>query len=211
MPRKSFEPTLDYESALSGPVAGIDEAGRGPWAGPVVAAAVILDPANIPTGLHDSKLLSAAKRNMLFPLILTHAQVGVGEASVEEIDQHNIRQATHLAMQRALAALSLAPTSALVDGNDAPKLPCHTQTVVKGDTLSLSIAAASIIAKVTRDRLMHALALQYAGYGWETNMGYGTAAHANAIEQLGVTPHHRRSFAPIRVALAKETKGVRHI
>jgi ribonuclease HII len=209
MPRLSFAPTLDFESALISPVAGVDEAGRGPWAGPVVAAAVILNPAAMPAGLHDSKLLSAAKRDALFPLILAQAHVGIGEASVEEIDQHNIRQATHLAMQRAVAALPFAPTSALIDGNDAPKLPCHTQTLVKGDSLSLSIAAASIIAKVTRDRLMHTLALQFKGYGWDTNMGYGTAAHANAINSLGVTQHHRRSYAPIKAALARETKGVR--
>jgi ribonuclease HII len=209
MPRLSFAPTLDFESALIGPVAGVDEAGRGPWAGPVVAAAVILNPTAMPAGLHDSKLLSAAKREALFPLILNQAQVGIGQASVAEIDRLNIRQATHLAMQRAIAALPFAPASALVDGNDAPKLSCHTQTLVKGDTLSLSIAAASIIAKVTRDRLMHDLALRFAGYGWETNMGYGTAAHASAIDQLGVTQHHRRSYAPIKAALERETKGVR--
>jgi ribonuclease HII len=209
MPRLSFAPTFVFESMLHGPVAGVDEAGRGPWAGPVVAAAVILDPATVPDGLHDSKLLSAAKRETLYPLILRHAYVGIGEASVLEIDTHNIRQATHLAMQRAIAALPDPPTSALVDGNDAPPLPCIVKTVIKGDSLSLSIAAASIIAKVTRDRLMQALAKHYDGYGWAKNMGYGTALHAAAIQSLGVTVHHRRSYAPIKAALAMETKGVR--
>jgi ribonuclease HII len=209
MSRLSFAPTLDFESRLRGPVAGVDEAGRGPWAGPVVAAAVILDPTHIPDGLHDSKLLSATKRETLYPLILQHALVGVGEASVAEIDTYNIRQATHLAMQRAIAALPVPPVSALVDGNDAPSLSCAVQTVIKGDSLSLSIAAASIIAKVTRDRLMHALAKDYDGYGWATNMGYGTAAHAAALQTLGVTAHHRRSYAPIKAALLVETKGVR--
>lgn len=209
MSRLSFAPTLDFETQHIGPVAGVDEAGRGPWAGPVVAAAVILDPAAIPNGLHDSKLLSAARRAALFPLILKHAQVGIGEASVAEIDAYNIRQATHLAMQRAIAALPFAPSAALIDGNDAPKLSCITQTIIKGDALSLSIAAASIIAKVTRDCLMHELAQHYDGYGWTTNMGYGTAAHAAAIERLGVTDHHRRSYAPIKAAMMRETKGVR--
>jgi ribonuclease HII len=209
MPRLSFPPTLDFESRFIGPVAGVDEAGRGPWAGPVVAAAVILDQTAIPDGLHDSKLLSAAKRAALFPLILKQAQVGVGMASVAEIDTHNIRKATHLAMQRAIAALPYAPNAALIDGNDAPELSCLTQTIIKGDSLSLSIAAASIIAKVTRDRLMHELAQNYDGYGWTTNMGYGTAAHAAAIERLGVTDHHRRSYAPIKAAMMRETKGVR--
>ncbi len=209
MSRLSFAPTLDFEAQLIGPVAGVDEAGRGPWAGPVVAAAVILNPAAIPKGLHDSKLLSAAKRAALFPIILNQAQVGIGQASVAEIDIHNIRRATHLAMQRAIAALPCAPNAALIDGNDAPKLNCIVQTIVKGDRLSLSIAAASIIAKVTRDLLMCELAQHYDGYGWSTNVGYGTAAHAAAIESLGVTDHHRRSYAPIKAAMMRETKGVR--
>jgi ribonuclease HII len=209
MSRLSVAPTLHFEQQLPAPVAGVDEAGRGPWAGPVVAAAVILNPKAIPAGLHDSKLLSARKREALYPLILASAHVGIGEASVAEIDLHNIRQATHLAMQRAINALPFAPMSALVDGNDAPKLTCKTHTLIKGDSLSLSIAAASIIAKVTRDRLMQALALDFTGYGWEKNMGYGTAAHSAALGHYGVTMHHRRSYAPIRAAIAMETKRVR--
>ncbi len=208
MPRSAFAPTYDLEQTLAGPIAGVDEAGRGPWAGPVVAAAVILNPTAIPTGLNDSKQLSTARRDALFPQIIAAAHVGIGEASVAEIDRLNIRQATHLAMTRALAALPIAPSTALIDGNDAPKLACNVCTLIKGDSLSLSIAAASIIAKVTRDRLMHILAQSHAGYGWERNMGYGTAGHATAISQFGVTLHHRRSFAPIRAALARETKGV---
>ncbi len=208
MPRLSFVPTYNHEQTLIAPVAGVDEVGRGPWAGPVVAAAVILNPHAIPDGLHDSKLLTAAKREALYPLICAAAQVGIGQASVAEIDQYNIRQATHLAMQRAITALPTSPASALVDGNDAPPLPCFVRTLIKGDSLSLSIAAASIIAKVTRDRLMHVLAQVHDGYGWATNMGYGTAAHAAGIKTFGVTEHHRRSFAPIRAALAEETKGV---
>jgi ribonuclease HII len=209
MPRSAFAPTFDIELTLTGPVAGVDEAGRGPWAGPVVAAAVILSPDAIPIGLHDSKQLSAAKREALYLLIMHQARVGVGAASVDEIDRLNIRQATHLAMTRALAALPAPPATALIDGNDAPKLACRVHTLIKGDSLSLSIAAASIIAKVTRDRLMHELAEAHDGYGWARNMGYGTAQHAAAIGELGVTIHHRRSFAPIRAALLRETKGVR--
>ena len=184
-------------------VCGVDEAGRGPLAGPVVAGAVILDPANIPMGLNDSKKLDAARREALFAALQPLAEIGIGVASVEEIDRLNILQATMLAMTRAIAALPRAPHFALIDGNRAPKhLPCPARAVVRGDAASLSIAAASIAAKVTRDRLMLALAESHPGYGFERHMGYGTAAHFEAISRLGPTPAHRRSFAPIRNILS---------
>lgn len=191
-------PDFSFESSAPAPVCGIDEAGRGPWAGPVVAAAVILDPDNLPAGLNDSKKLSAGKREALFDVILARAQVGIGEASVAEIDSANILSATYLAMCRAVAALPLPPAHALVDGNRLPPgLICPAQAIVKGDGRSLSIAAASIVAKVTRDRIMVSLAQQFPGYGWEKNAGYGVKAHAEALKKLGVTPHHRASFKPI--------------
>lgn len=189
-------------------IAGIDEAGRGPWAGAVVAAAVVLDPKNMPDvlieGLDDSKKLSAPKREMLFDVINAHAAVGVGEASVQEIDDINILQATFLAMGRALANLPDAPDFALVDGNKVPPLPCAAEAIVKGDGRSFSIAAASIIAKVTRDRMMTELSLKHPGYGWEKNMGYGTKLHKKGLEQLGVTEHHRKSYKPIIKILSLE-------
>ena len=191
-------PDLTLELAHNGLVAGVDEAGRGPWAGPVVAAAAILDYKQLPAGINDSKKLSAAKREVLYAQILATCQVGVGIASVAEIDTLNILGATTLAMRRAVEALPTLPSIALVDGNQPPLLPCKLQTVIGGDAKSLSIAAASIIAKVTRDRMMAALALEYPGYGFERHAGYGTAHHQKALAELGVTPHHRRSFAPIR-------------
>src|ERR1700760_2426636 len=191
-----------YESrllkTLPGPVCGVDEAGRGPLAGPVVAAAVILQKGRIPRGLNDSKQLDEETREALFPQIMDMAvAVGVGEASVDEIDLLNIRQATHLAMARAVRALHIAAAFALVDGNDAPALPCPCDTLVDGDARSVSIAAASIIAKVTRDRMMDALHGEHPHYGWITNKGYGTAEHLSALSRHGVTLHHRRSFAPV--------------
>lgn len=184
---------------LDGPVCGVDEAGRGPLAGPVVAAAVILQKGRIPKGLNDSKQLSESARETLFPQIMEMAVgVGVGEASVDEIDLLNIRQATHLAMSRAVGALAVPAAFALVDGNDAPALPCKCDTLVDGDGISLSIAAASIIAKVTRDRLMIRLHGDHPGYNWIRNKGYGTAEHMAGLKQHGITVHHRRSFAPIR-------------
>lgn len=196
-------PHYIYESRLlktiAGPVCGVDEAGRGPLAGPVVAAAVILERGRIPKGLNDSKQLDEETREALFPLIMERAvAVGVGEASVEEIDLVNIRQATHLAMARAVRALPVAAAFALVDGNDAPALPCKCDTLVDGDARSLSIAAASIIAKVTRDRMMAALHDQHPGYNWKSNKGYGTPEHYSGLRTHGVTIHHRRSFGPIR-------------
>jgi len=196
MPHYRYE--SQYLKTASGPIAGVDEAGRGPLAGPVVAAAVILERGRIPKGLNDSKQLSPETRETLFPQIMTMAvAVGVGEASVDEIDLINIRQATHLAMARAVRALQVAAAFALVDGNDAPALPCPCDTLVDGDARSLSIAAASIVAKVTRDRMMTALHGEHPHYGWITNKGYGTEEHLCALGRHGVTRHHRRSFAPV--------------
>ena len=194
-------PHFRYEQQVGGRVAGVDEAGRGPLAGPVVAAAVIFSGAAAPPGIDDSKKLRPAAREALFAAIMESAEVGIGQASVAEIDRLNILQATFLAMRRALAALAPPPGHALIDGNRLPPgLPCPATTIVKGDSHSLSIAAASIIAKVTRDRLMLDLAAAHPGYGWERNMGYGTAAHLSGLARLGPTPHHRLSFAPVRVA-----------
>jgi ribonuclease HII len=195
------EPDLSIELSLQGCIAGVDEAGRGPWAGPVVAAAVILNPRNIPSGINDSKKLTPAKRAELFDAILASASSGIGISTVSEIDTLNILEASKLAMCRAIDAMGHIPDIALVDGNSAPLLPCKTMTVVGGDAKSLSIAAASIIAKVTRDRMMKELAVHYPGYGWEHNAGYGTALHQNGLVHLGVTPHHRRSFAPVRALI----------
>ena len=180
------------------PVAGVDEAGRGPWAGPVVAAAVILDPDDIPDGLNDSKKLSAARRDALFDRITATALCACIAAPVERIDRDNVLAATMWAMERSVAGLADPPGLVLVDGNRLPRLSCEARAVVKGDGRSLSIAAASIIAKVTRDRMMADLAEEFPGYGWERNKGYGTREHAQALSELGLTPHHRRSFAPIR-------------
>ena len=207
MPDFSFEQAV-LKKIPGAVIAGVDEAGRGPWAGPVVAGAAILDPARLPEallrGLDDSKKLSHARREELYALLCgcDAAVIGVGQADVNEIDGLNILNATFRAMERAVAALGRKVTMALVDGNRAPKLTCDVQTIVKGDGKSLSIAAASVIAKVTRDRLMTALAATHPGYGWDSNMGYGTAAHQEGLARLGVTEHHRRSFAPIRARLA---------
>jgi ribonuclease HII len=191
-------PDFAIEDQHPAPVAGVDEAGRGPWAGPVVAAAVILEPADLPDGLDDSKKLSARRRDALFDQIVGHALVGTGIATVEEIDRLNIARANDLAMTRALAALPVRPAFVLIDGKWLPPdLTVAATAVIGGDALSLSIAAASIVAKVTRDRIMADLATENPGYGWERNAGYGTAEHRRALQTLGVTPHHRRSFRPI--------------
>jgi ribonuclease HII len=186
-------------------VAGVDEAGRGPLAGPVVAAAVRLDPACIPPGLDDSKRLAAARRAALSRALHDCAEIGIGMAGVDEIDSLNILRASHLAMCRALAALPAPPDHALIDGHLLPQgLPCPATAIVRGDALCLSIAAASIVAKVTRDRIMVDLAQQYPGYGWERNAGYPTPDHRQALQRLGVTPVHRRSFAPVHKMLYQD-------
>lgn len=182
----------------TGGVAGIDEVGRGPWAGPVLAAAVILDPEAIPDGIGDSKALAKDKREALFEALrASGAAIGVGAASVAEIEALNILGASLLAMRRAAAALGCRPGLAVVDGNRAPVLACPVRTLTGGDAISVSIGAASIVAKVTRDRLMARLALRHPGYGWERNAGYGTAEHRRALDRLGPSPHHRRTFAPV--------------
>jgi ribonuclease HII len=203
------QPNWDRERQAGCLVAGIDEAGRGPLAGPVVAAAVILpDPMKypLPAGINDSKALSPARRDEIFAGLRTIATIGVGMASVDEIDKINILQATMLAMTRAIQSLGKPPGLALVDGNRLPDLPCFGDAVIGGDGLCLSIAAASIVAKVTRDRIMEGLARANPSYGWERNHGYGTAEHLSAIQSVGVTCHHRRSFAPVRKAIEARNK-----
>ena len=183
------------------PVAGVDEAGRGPLAGPV--AAVILDPDDIPDGIDDSKALTSDAREALFDVIVGRALgVGIAFASTAEIDALNIRQATFLAMDRALAALAVTPAHALVDGNEVPPtLACPAEAVIGGDATSLSIAAASILAKVSRDRLMRRLCARYPAYGFSQHKGYGTRRHRAALAEHGPCPAHRRSFAPVRALL----------
>ncbi|WP_208351060.1 ribonuclease HII [Pseudaestuariivita rosea] len=179
-------------------IVGVDEVGRGPLAGPVVAAAVWLNPDDLPKGLDDSKKLTAKQRAALKTLIEDKGDIGIGQASVAEIDQINILRASHLAMERAIAALSIPPDYVLIDGNMIPRgLTISTEAIVKGDSKSLSIAAASIVAKQYRDKLMVDLAQQHPGYGWEKNAGYPTKAHLDALQNLGVTPVHRRSFKPV--------------
>lgn len=203
-------PDFALERSCEGVVCGIDEVGRGPLAGPVVAAAVILDRKRLPRKLRaeldDSKKLTAEAREEYALLIRQCAvRIGVGAASVPEIDRFNILQATFIAMRRALLRLGVMPDIALIDGNQPPPLPCAVKTIIGGDGLSLSIAAASVIAKVTRDRLMRALAARYGGYGWHTNVGYGTEEHRQGIAALGPTKHHRMSFAPLQLTLGFES------
>ncbi len=198
-------PDFSIETQHNGIICGVDEAGRGPWAGPVVAAAVIWPEREaVPDMLDDSKKLSRVQRDALFPHIMQHAVIGIGEASTTEIDAMNILAATQCAMQRAIADLAQTVDVALIDGNQPPALACQTISVIKGDSKSLSIAAASVIAKVTRDRIMERLAGTHPAYGWERNAGYGTKEHQEALATHGVTEHHRRSFAPIRKLLAEE-------
>jgi ribonuclease HII len=199
-------PTLALETVLiqscGGLVCGVDEAGRGPWAGPVSASAVILDPDDLPGGIDDSKMLTAERREMLEIEIKARAIAwGVGFASVEEIAELNILHATGLAMCRAIEAMAVQPVAALVDGNYRFKLPCDVQTVVGGDGLSLSIAAASILAKTARDRLMIAMDDEYPGYGFASHKGYNAPVHQAALKTLGPCPAHRRAWAPIRALL----------
>jgi ribonuclease HII len=204
MPDFALEDIVLAELGGDALVAGVDEAGRGPWAGPVVAAAVILKRDRVPDGLDDSKALSKARREALFDAIRETSIFGCGMASVEEIDEINILQASLLAMRRAVEALSLAPRHVLIDGNRAPRLACPTRTVIKGDSLSLSIAAASIVAKVTRDRLMAELAVEHPAYGWERNAGYGTPEHQKGLKLVGICRHHRKSFAPIHELMTQK-------
>ncbi|NRP26060.1 Ribonuclease HII [Aliiroseovarius sp. xm-m-379] len=209
IPMTKTIPDYSFEQAAHGRgfcrVAGVDEVGRGPLAGPVTAAAVILDPDHIPDGLNDSKKLTAKKREALFAEILNLADVSIAHATVEEIDELNILYASHLAMERAVAGLSTPADHLLIDGNMAPKgLTIPNETLVKGDSRSVSIAAASIVAKVTRDRIMVDLAQQFPGYGWETNAGYPSKIHKEGLSKLGITPHHRRSFKPIHNILYQQ-------
>ncbi len=184
-------------------IAGVDEVGRGPWAGPVVAAACILDYSKLPSEVRDSKKLSAKKREALAPLIEEHMQVALGEASAEEIDEHNILQATFMAMSRAVDNLPQKPDFLFIDGNKIPpQIDIPAETVVKGDDKVASIACASIVAKVYRDKLMAELAATYPQYAWEKNAGYGTKAHQEGLAEFGVTEHHRKSFKPIAALLA---------
>lgn len=199
--------TLERQAMAQGAarIAGVDEVGRGPLAGPVTAAAVVLDPARIPEGLNDSKKLTARRRAALHDAIMACAEVSVAHASVEEIDTLNILRAAHLAMERAVAGLAAPPDLALVDGNLIPAgLTVPARAVIRGDSLSASIAAASIVAKIRRDRIMRDLAQQCPGYGWETNAGYGSKSHIAALRNLGPTPHHRRSFKPVHNILYQE-------
>jgi len=184
-----------------GPVAGVDEAGRGPLAGPVVAAAVVLDPDNIPDGIADSKALDAEDRRRIYERILAVARVGIGVADVVRIDSDNILNAALWAMAQAVARLDCAPKLVLIDGNKAPTIDFPTRTIVQGDARCLSIAAASIVAKVARDAMMTELARSFPHYGFDRHKGYGTPEHQAAIARYGVTPHHRRSFRPVQLAL----------
>lgn len=199
-------PDFSLERAAGGCVAGIDEAGRGPLAGPVIAAAVILDAETLPgmlrDGIDDSKVLTKSRREELFAVLQSYARIGIGGASAAEIDRINVLAATLRAMGRAVEDLGIVPDLALIDGNRTPELSCPAKAVVRGDAASLSIAAASIVAKVTRDRIMAALARRHPGFGWERNAGYGTMEHKLALTRLGVTPHHRKTFAPINKILS---------
>jgi ribonuclease HII len=204
-PARAF-PTMALETLLAnragGRVCGVDEAGRGPWAGPVSAAAVILNPDDLPHGIDDSKALTAARRGELEGEIKARAVAwGVGFASVEEIDDLNILHATGLAMCRAIEALAVTPVAALVDGNYRFKLPCDVETVVGGDGLSLSIGAASILAKTARDRVMIEMDGLYPGYGFAGHKGYNAPVHSQALQAMGPSPIHRRTWAPIRALL----------
>ena len=208
-PKSTCSFTLEKNHA--GPVCGLDEAGRGPLAGPVMAACVYIPEdarrKHFWKDVNDSKTLPLKERERLYDLIIAHAHYGIAEATVDEIDRINILLASMLAMKRAMEAMmtrySITPAVALVDGNYPPALPCSVRTVVEGDSISRSIAAASILAKVTRDRLMRELCRQFPVYGWSTNAGYGTPAHLAALEAHGTTIHHRKSFAPVQMNLFK--------
>ncbi len=196
-------PDFTLENTIKGQVCGLDEVGRGPLAGPVIASCVFIEDQTLRVfeEVNDSKKLSAKKREDLYTHITRHCRYGLGECSVEEIDDINILQASLLAMERAYEDMGVICAHALIDGNKSPRLSCPTTTVIKGDTISTSIAAASIIAKVTRDRLMSELDTRYPAYGWKSNAGYGSKKHREAIFQSGVTPHHRKTFSPVRQIL----------
>ena len=192
-----MEPSYKFDQVYETPIIGVDEVGRGPLAGPVISAAIILNKEKIPEGINDSKKLSKKKREVINEELISQHNFAIGIASVEEIDKINILQASLLAMKRAVLNLNIKPQSILVDGNKLPDLEYNMYPIIKGDSKSISIAAASIIAKVYRDKLMQDLSLQYPGYYWEKNSGYGTKQHLLALDNLGVTPIHRKSFAPI--------------
>lgn len=204
--KRKRRPSLKFEREAGCVVCGVDEVGCAPLAGPVVAAAIILPPTGLPRKLsaliNDSKIVPAPQREAAAAALPKYCTISFGEASVEEIDTLNIYHARMLAMRRAVAGLQIAPELALIDGNATPKeLTCKARTIVDGDAKCLSIAAASIVAKVFRDAYMHKLAEEFPGYGWETNVGYPTRDHRNAITKLGITPHHRRSFGFVRMHL----------
>ena len=209
-------PDWSEENNFNGIIAGIDEAGRGPWVGPVVAGAVVFFTRNINPvllkSLNDSKKLSSKKREELFELIIKESNLGnlsygIGEASAQEIDKINILQATFNAMRRAVDNLSVAPDIALIDGNQTPRpFKCKVKTVIKGDAISMSIAAASIVAKVYRDNLLKDLAIKYPQYGFEKNAGYGTKVHTDALQKYGITPEHRKSYKPIAEIIKSQQK-----
>lgn len=205
------KPSFLFEDQCTGLVCGLDEVGRGPLAGPVVAAAVVIHrdkaPADILAQINDSKKLTAARRDYLFHKIHEFCDVAIAECGVDVIDRINILQASLKAMADAFAGLPTRPAAALVDGNRAPVLPCQTRTIVGGDAKSLSIAAASIVAKHHRDNYMTRIANDFPHYGWEKNAGYGTAHHLKALEIHGVTIHHRRSFSPVSQKLLKESSA----
>ena len=192
-----MEPSYKFDQDYETPIIGVDEVGRGPLAGPVISAAIILNKEKIPEGINDSKKLSKKKREVINEELISQHKFAIGIASVEEIDKINILQASLLAMKRAVLNLNIKPQTILVDGNKLPDLEYNMYPIIKGDSKSISIAAASIIAKVYRDKLMQDLSLQYPGYYWEKNSGYGTKQHLLALNSLGVTPIHRKSFAPI--------------
>jgi len=205
-------PDFKFENMYQGYIAGIDEAGRGPWVGPVMAGAVMFLNRNIHpflfNNLNDSKKISAKKREDIYEIIKEESQKGnlcfaIGEASAKEIDELNILQATFLAMKRAADNLAIKPNIALIDGNRMPKnFICPTKCIIKGDSLSFSISAASIVAKVNRDHLMQKLALIYPGYGFEKNAGYGTKEHIEGLQKYGITPEHRKTYKPIKNLVA---------
>lgn len=207
--RPTYEFETEVQKEVSGPIAGVDEAGRGPWAGPVVAAAVILNPSHIPVGIDDSKALDPKKRDDLYEDILkSGASFGIGIADVARIDQDNILNASLWAMAEAINSLPLSPLCALIDGKIAPNVKCQTRTLIQGDRKSLSIAAASILAKVIRDRIMCDYDIEYPGYGFARHKGYGTSEHMNALISLGISPIHRRTFKPIQILIGRASNKI---